>query len=331
MTTAQRDAISSPPTGLVVFNTTTNALNYFNGTAWQDAGSSYVESDPQVGTLTASKWCAANAGGTAIDCTQDAPASSAAGSSGYVQFNASNAFAGDSALFWDNTNKRLGIGTASPGYPLEVAGKAKSAAMLLALTAGNAPTGSGASSGWVASGSDVTFTDGNVGVGTTSPGYKLDVNGQINGAGTAAIWSATRSGNVAGADKGGPNNTWTAIPGMSVSFTLARAAQVKILANGVQRATDNNSCHAGYRFVVDGTAINPSSSWGDRLQVSRDLYAWHAGWTNLQVVSLAAGSHTIATQVQTTSGYGYCYICAEHDGTLTTYDSCMMTVEAFYQ
>lgn len=31
------------------------------------------ESDPQVGTLTASKWCAANAGGTAIDCTQNAP------------------------------------------------------------------------------------------------------------------------------------------------------------------------------------------------------------------------------------------------------------------
>ena len=31
------------------------------------------ETDPEVGTLTASKWCAANAGGTAIDCTQSAP------------------------------------------------------------------------------------------------------------------------------------------------------------------------------------------------------------------------------------------------------------------
>lgn len=31
------------------------------------------ESDPQVGTLTASKWCASNAGGTAVDCTQNAP------------------------------------------------------------------------------------------------------------------------------------------------------------------------------------------------------------------------------------------------------------------
>jgi hypothetical protein len=40
------------------------------------AGAAGVEADPQVGTLTATKWCAANAGGTAIDCTQDAPTSS---------------------------------------------------------------------------------------------------------------------------------------------------------------------------------------------------------------------------------------------------------------
>jgi len=33
-----------------------------------------TETDPQVGTLTASKWCAANAGATTIDCTQNAPA-----------------------------------------------------------------------------------------------------------------------------------------------------------------------------------------------------------------------------------------------------------------
>jgi hypothetical protein len=69
MTGAQLDAISSPPTGLTIFNTTTNALNYFNGTGWQDAASNFVESDPQVGTLTGSNFCLANAGGTAIDCT----------------------------------------------------------------------------------------------------------------------------------------------------------------------------------------------------------------------------------------------------------------------
>ena len=35
MTTTQRNAISSPATGLVIYNTTTNALNYFDGTSWR--------------------------------------------------------------------------------------------------------------------------------------------------------------------------------------------------------------------------------------------------------------------------------------------------------
>lgn len=39
MSEAQRDAISSPPTGLVVFNTTTNELNRYNGTSWAEVGS----------------------------------------------------------------------------------------------------------------------------------------------------------------------------------------------------------------------------------------------------------------------------------------------------
>jgi len=35
MTGAQRDAISSPAAGLMVYNTTTNKLNFYNGTAWE--------------------------------------------------------------------------------------------------------------------------------------------------------------------------------------------------------------------------------------------------------------------------------------------------------
>lgn len=34
MTTTQRDAISSPAAGMVVYNTTTNVLNFYNGTSW---------------------------------------------------------------------------------------------------------------------------------------------------------------------------------------------------------------------------------------------------------------------------------------------------------
>lgn len=39
---------------------------------------------------------------------------SPAGSTGYLQFNNASAFAADSNLFWDNTNKRFGLHTTSP-------------------------------------------------------------------------------------------------------------------------------------------------------------------------------------------------------------------------
>jgi len=35
LTTAQRDAISSPAEGLLIFNTTTNKLNFYTGAAWE--------------------------------------------------------------------------------------------------------------------------------------------------------------------------------------------------------------------------------------------------------------------------------------------------------
>ncbi|MCZ7593714.1 MAG: hypothetical protein M5U16_01460 [Hyphomicrobium sp.] len=38
MTEAQRDAIASPATGLVVYNTTANALNYWDGDSWEAVG-----------------------------------------------------------------------------------------------------------------------------------------------------------------------------------------------------------------------------------------------------------------------------------------------------
>jgi len=47
---------------------------------------------------------------------------SAAGFSGQVQFNSTNVFAADANLFWDNVNKRLGIGNNVPTVTLDVAG-----------------------------------------------------------------------------------------------------------------------------------------------------------------------------------------------------------------
>jgi len=53
---------------------------------------------------------------------QTAAGGAPAGSTGYIQFNNAGAFGADSGLFWDNTNKRLGIGTTAPGEKLSVNG-----------------------------------------------------------------------------------------------------------------------------------------------------------------------------------------------------------------
>ena len=45
VTTTQRDDISSPATGLQVYNTTTNQLNVYNGTAWVALTSKFVNGD----------------------------------------------------------------------------------------------------------------------------------------------------------------------------------------------------------------------------------------------------------------------------------------------
>ena len=45
---------------------------------------------------------------------------SAAGTDGQVQFNSGSEFGADSNLFWDNTNKRLGIGTNAPQSIVEI-------------------------------------------------------------------------------------------------------------------------------------------------------------------------------------------------------------------
>jgi hypothetical protein len=50
MTTSQKDAITSPATGLQVFDTTLNQINVYNGTSWVGVGSSTI---PAVATVTA--------------------------------------------------------------------------------------------------------------------------------------------------------------------------------------------------------------------------------------------------------------------------------------
>lgn len=83
---------SSPAVGSTGFNTTTGYLESWNGSGWVD-------------------YSVGSGGGSITGLT-----------AGRVPFATSaTALGDDSSLFWDNTNKRLGIGTTSPSGPLTIA------------------------------------------------------------------------------------------------------------------------------------------------------------------------------------------------------------------
>lgn len=122
-----------------------------------------------------------NAGNTVtINATASGGNVSGTGTAGYVSFwDGLSSIAGNSNLYWDNTNSRLGVGTGTPSVRLDVNGTANATAFtgdgsgLTALNAGNISSGTLADARLE---STVDITSG-LNVGTSK--FSVDGNGNI--------------------------------------------------------------------------------------------------------------------------------------------------------
>jgi hypothetical protein len=75
-----------------------------------------------------------------------------------------------------STSGNIGFGTTTPNYKLDVVGDINYTGNLLK----NGELVSQSESQWTTSVNDIYYTNGNVGIGSTMPNYKLDVVGDIN-------------------------------------------------------------------------------------------------------------------------------------------------------
>jgi hypothetical protein len=164
MTTTQRDAITSPATGLQIYNTTTNANNFYNGSAWVVAGGGGIGIGDAITSATAGSVFFGGLGGI------------------LQQDNAN--------FFWDDANNRLGIGTNTFWGTTKalVVGDTVDARLGVSTS-----TRVGVYLGFISGASQVFAYDytsnasrllslnsfgGNVAIGTTTDaGFRLDVNG----------------------------------------------------------------------------------------------------------------------------------------------------------
>jgi len=300
LTTTQRDAITSPATGLFVYNTTTNNLNMFNGVVWYEFSTTATQGlvatidtagATTTGTLTAGS--AASSVSTSFNYTggngkpYPAQSYSSTGVTGLTATLTAGTMAnGNGSLSYTITGTPSGSGTAT--FTITVGGQTSTFSItvyavgsIASIACGSATNNGTLTSGSAASSvsSVISYTGGNGGIHNGQTVTSTGVTGLTATltAGTFASGAGTLTYNITG----NPSAAGTA------AFAISIGGQTCSLTRTVVAGTV--PCLVGTTTVVDVTT-STGKTWMDRnlgayqaatsstdAQAFGDLYQWGRG------------------------------------------------------
>jgi hypothetical protein len=248
------------------------------------------------------------------------PTTSAAGSSGQIQFNSASAFAAAPSLFWDNTNSRLGIGTSSPSKTFSVYSSTSPALSLVDGSQGVGKVLTSDASGnasWAAVTASATSFSGTLAVanGGTGQSSALTQGGLVYGSSSTAM-ATTAAGSSGGVlvsgGAGAPSFVTTTLSNTAMTFAGAgliattgtlsltggnvgigtTSANSALEVSGTERLDGSTSGYVALNAPASPTSYTltlPAAAPASNGQVLTGTTAGALSWTSALTSSLASG------------------------------------------